>query len=953
MSGQTVLLFTSADINVTNPVASQYYLDYTGAEVLKAALYFLGLPADPRQQVLLRLASGEQQWVYPTKRLRDYGNLTNACVIVTIPADSVPASPSPTSSVSSTSFASSSSMDNAEYSSGILSGDTAYAKVIRSPVSCDISKFYVDFSSYDRIKKLGAGAFGQVYSAKHKVTGAVVVIKELFCDVTDAKARQMFEREVQILGTVRHPALLSLHGCTRFVSDPQHSPAILTPLMVNGSVDVMLKSERDGKAPPEWTPTRKHIVLLGIASGMMFMHDHRFIHRDLKPANVLLDDRFEPKIADFGLSKFVEPGQTLCQTVRGGTAQFMAPEIYTDERFDFKVDVYAFGILMYMMVTGLEPFHDAKNQMLLARKVTAGDRPPIPRTTPACYADLIKRCWSTNPDERPHFNEVVYRLGEEQFLEGLDLALFQEYQIRVSPTELIAPISSSFAARAKSSPKGAAKLASTPIETLEKMADEGDPFAQVQFGKRLQSGDGIKKDDSRAASYFKRAADSGHLDGLVEYGKCLRNGTGVGQDIKAGAALYRRAADKGDAEAQYLLGYLLRFGLGVFRDQIEAARLFKLAGDSGHALALNQYGEMLEGAFGVVKNIPEAVRYYRMSSDQACPEGMYNLGDMYHHGRHVDKNVVEAVRLYKLAADAGRSEALYALYEIWKYGEGEVSANHEMAAVAAEAHAAKDEFLGLIEYADALENGIGVHRDTAKAQKLLTEAKSKHFSASQLNYGFRLQMGKGCRQDMVKAVEWYRICAENEHPGGNFGLGVMYRDGKGVGKNLAEAAKWFKKAADLGHDKGQHEYGRCLRVGLGVEKNIPEALKYLRMAAATEDADAYANLGVIYRDGEGGKKDYAEALKWFQLAAGKRLPLGITYLAGMYLNGYGVEVNLGEALRLYREAAGLGDSFAMYMIGWMYKNHKGVPQDVREVRRFLEQAVALGNSDAAEILRTL
>jgi TPR repeat protein len=142
------------------------------------------------------------------------------------------------------------------------------------------------------------------------------------------------------------------------------------------------------------------------------------------------------------------------------------------------------------------------------------------------------------------------------------------------------------------------------------------------------------------------------------------------------------------------------------RDEIESARLFKLAGDSGHGLALNTYGEMLEAGSGVIKNIPEAVKYYRASSDQACPEGMYNLADMYHHARHVTKNVPEAVRLYKLAADAGVSNALHALFEIWKYGDGEVAANPGMAAIAAEAHAAKNEFLGLLEYADVLEHGI-------------------------------------------------------------------------------------------------------------------------------------------------------------------------------------------------------------------------------------------------------
>jgi serine/threonine protein kinase len=101
---------------------------------------------------------------------------------------------------------------------------------------------------------------------------------------------------------------MPLHGCTPF--DDENGPAMFTPLM-KSSLHQCIDFKRRENALRIETSTQKHIVLLGIASRMAFMHENRVIHRDLKPANVLLDDACEPHVADFGLSKFVGRGDVL------------------------------------------------------------------------------------------------------------------------------------------------------------------------------------------------------------------------------------------------------------------------------------------------------------------------------------------------------------------------------------------------------------------------------------------------------------------------------------------------------------------------------------------------------------------------------------------------------------------------------------------------------------------
>jgi TPR repeat protein len=806
----------------------------------------------------------------------------------------------------------------------------------------DISKFYVRLSDYEKVKEIGRGAFGGVYSARHKTTGVIVAVKELYPDREDPSQRQAYTREVQMLGTLRHPAILTLHGCTPF----DERPAILTPLLA-ASVQHYVDLEGKGQPATCWTPTQKHIVLLGIAAAMAFMHENRCIHRDLKPANVLLDDECEPHVADFGLSKFVEKGATLAQSIRGGTPQYMAPEIHLGDDFDFKVDVYAYSMIMFVVLTGLDPFPNIKNQLVLARRVANGDRPTIPNYIAKPYADLMRRCWETAPASRPDFADIVSALGEDDVLAEVDIDPVKDYQARVCSPDHVPATSVRFVEAQRRAPR--AVVARVPIEELRRLADGGDGRSQVQFGAKLEAGDGIAKDLAGAVRYYRMAADAGDGDGMVALGRCLRKGIGVPQDVRAGFSLFKLAADRGLPDGQYWVAESLAYGIGCFRDPAEAARQYRLAADAGHGLAASGFGEAIERGNGVACDIAEAVRYYRMSSDLACPEGMFNLGDMYQHGKHIGQDVPEAIRLYKLAADENIENAFWALCEIYKKGHGPVQANLELAVQAAKASADRGHFRGLVELAGLIEEGAGIERDPARAKALFERAHSKQYSADQNNYAFSLEFGKGCVAQPALAVKYYQIAANNGCAMAMKNLGTCYDNGTGIAKDSAAAARWYKAGADAGCASACACYGEDLRVGDGVPVDYVEARKYLVKGAEMEDRSCYGHLGLMCKNGEGCEVDYAGAFKWLTRAAEKGLPWAIAELGILYDEGKGVAANPAKAAEWYRKGLAFGNRNAIERLGHLYRTGRGVALDLAEARKLFQKAQSLGSPTAAAI----
>jgi len=148
-----------------------------------------------------------------------------------------------------------------------------------------------------------------------------------------------------------------------------------------------------------------------IANGMAYLHRGGLIHRDLKSPNILLvvnSDEIEAKIVDFGLSGLstIVTGRAVANPV------WLAPEILrgddTASGDQTKIDVYAFGVMMWELVTREDFFGEVRGFMAqLEDHVISGKRPAIPKDCPEDFAELIQDCWQNDPTARPSFSEII------------------------------------------------------------------------------------------------------------------------------------------------------------------------------------------------------------------------------------------------------------------------------------------------------------------------------------------------------------------------------------------------------------------------------------------------------------------------------------------------------------------------------------------------------------------
>ncbi len=281
---------------------------------------------------------------------------------------------------------------------------------------------------YEIVAPLGAGGMGEVYRAHDTKLGREVALKVLPEAVaSDADRMARFQREAQVLASLNHPNIASIYGLEEssgvraLVMELVEGPTLAERISVAPGFSPArddLKVEATTGGGERRSPLQLDEALgiaKQIADALEAAHERGIIHRDLKPANIKITSEGTAKVLDFGLAKSLVPEESggnvsnsptisIAATQAGmilGTAAYMSPEQAKGKKVDRRADIWAFGCVLYEMLTGKKAFDGETTSDVLAAVIRADpDWNALPPDTPQAIRRLLARCLQKDPRQR-------------------------------------------------------------------------------------------------------------------------------------------------------------------------------------------------------------------------------------------------------------------------------------------------------------------------------------------------------------------------------------------------------------------------------------------------------------------------------------------------------------------------------------------------------------------------
>lgn len=449
-----------------------------------------------------------------------------------------------------------------------------------------------------------------VFKGYSNETGQYVAIKDIFPPNQKKFDQRLFLNGAEQLFRLKHPSILSMIALIL----PDHinpNPQIVVPYLNEPRLSEILENP---EKPEWWNATTKMKLIYGIAAAMQYTHSQDINFPKLNPHNIAIGFNNNPILMDVGFPQFHNPEYP--------DSMYISPEVKAGNSPDKSSDIYAYGVIAYMILTdgqgSIDPITTIPNLSII-------------------FDVIISRCLNQTPSLRITFDEILVLFDTRSFyLPGTNFNAFTQFKAQLDNYNIPKVLSPE-----------------EEFKHVKKLADNGDCIYQAICGQKYELGQGVKASYTEAARYYKMSADANNAKGQYFYGRLCKNGWGVKQDYKEAFNYYTLSAKQNYAFAQNNLGVLYESGYGCEINKKKAAKWYKKAADQLDDMGQCNYARLLKKGYGVSKNPSLSAKYYKLSAKQGNSIAQYQYAKVMEEGKIVNQNIIKAVKYYNKAAKGG------------------------------------------------------------------------------------------------------------------------------------------------------------------------------------------------------------------------------------------------------------------------------------------------------------